>query len=87
MQRQFDGQSSGQFRGTINRPRPGAAKPPSAGSSAPLGHYGFQGAITRVRLLDQAMADDEIREAYRTARELVPAVASRPDDGCGVVNE
>ena len=85
MQRQNNGQSSGQFRGYINRPR--EAKPPSAGSNAPLGHYGFDGAIARVRLLDQAMADEEIREAYRTACELVPAVARRAEDGCGVVNE
>jgi hypothetical protein len=67
MQRRSDGRSSGQFRGYINRPR--EAKPPSAGSSAPLGHYGFEGAIARVRLLDQAMADDEVREAYRFACE------------------
>ena len=87
MQRQSDGESSGQFRGSINRPRPGAAKPPSAGSSAPLGHYGFKGAIARLRLLDQAMADDEIREAYRTACESVPAVARRAEDGCGVAKE
>jgi hypothetical protein len=87
IQRQSGGESSGQFRGYINRPRPGAAKPPSAGSSAPLGHYGFQGAIARLRLLDQAMADDEIREAYRTACERVPTVARRAEDGCGVANE
>jgi len=77
LQQRFDGQSFGQFRGYINRPRPGAAKPPSAGSSAPLGHYGFEGAIARVRLLDQALADDQIREAYRTVCELVPAVAEQ----------
>ena len=87
MQQAPDDQSSGQFRGYINRPRPGAAKPPSAGSSAPLGHYGFQGAIARLRLRDQAMADDEIREAYRTACERVPTVARRAEDGCGVANE
>ena len=69
IQRQSGGERSGQFRGYINRPRPGAAKPPSAGSSAPLGHYRFQGAIARLRLLDQAMADDEVREAYRFACE------------------
>jgi hypothetical protein len=84
MQRQSGGEWSSQFRGYINRPRPGAAKPPSAGSNAPLGHYGFKGAITRVRLLDQAIADEEIDEAYRTACKLVPAVARRSEDGSGV---
>jgi hypothetical protein len=77
LQRRFDSDPNGQFKGYINRPRPGAAKPPSAGSSAPLGHYGFEGAITRVRLLDQALAADEIREAYRTACELVPAIVEQ----------
>ncbi len=76
MQRQNNGQSSGQFRGYINRPRD--PKAPAAGSSAPLGHYGFNGAISRVCLLDQALADDAIRAAYRTACELVPAVVRRP---------
>jgi hypothetical protein len=85
MQRRSDGQSSGQFRGYINRPR--EAKPPAAGSIAPLGHYGLNGAIARVRLLDQAIADDEIREAYRIACESVPAVDRRAEDGCGVANE
>ena len=61
----------------LNRPHPGAAKPPSAGSSAPLGHYGFEGAIARVRLLDRALADDDIREAFHTACELVPDVAEQ----------
>jgi hypothetical protein len=75
MQQQSDGQSSGQFRGYINRPR--EAKPPSAGSSAPPGHYGFNGAITRVRLLDQALAADEIHEAYQTACKVVPAVGEQ----------
>jgi len=87
LQRRSEGQSSGQFQGSTNQPRPGAAKPPSAGSSAPLGHYGFNGAIARVRLLDEALADDEIRETYRTACKLVPAVASQPEEGDGVVNE
>jgi hypothetical protein len=80
-------QRVGQFRGYINRPRPGAAKPPSSGSIAPLGHYGFKGAIARVRLLDEALATDEIHAAYRTACELVPAAARRAEDGCGVLNE
>lgn len=52
-----------------------------------MGHYGFNGAIARVRLLDEALADDEIRETYRTACKLVPAVASQPEEGDGVVNE
>jgi len=84
-QRPFEGKSSGYFRGYINRPR--QPRPPSAGSSAPLGHYGFRGAIAQVRLLDQAIADEEIRQAYRTACELVPAVASRSGDGSGAVAE
>jgi len=75
LQRRSDGQSTGQFRGYINRPR--GAKPPSAGSSAPLGHYGFTGAIARVRLLDQAITDDQIREAYHIACKLVPDVADQ----------
>jgi len=85
LQRRSEGQMTGQFRGYINRPR--EAKPPSAGSSAPLGHYGFEGAIARLRLLDQALADDEIREAHRIACESVPAVDRRAEDGCGVANE
>ena len=87
LQRHPGGESHGQFRGYVNRPRPGAAKPPSAGSSAPLGHYGFQGAIARLRLLDQAMADDEIREVYRIACESVPAIDRRAEDGCGIAND
>ena len=75
LQRRIDGKSSGQFRGYINQPR--EAKPPSAGSSAPLGHHGFKGAIARVLLLDQALADDQIREAYHAACKLVSAVAEQ----------
>ncbi len=84
-QRPLDGKPSGHFRGYINRPR--EPKPPSAGSSAPLGHHGFQGAIARVRLLDQAITDAEIGEAYRTACKRLPAVARRAENGSGVVNE
>jgi hypothetical protein len=87
LQRQSGGESPGKFRGYINRPRPGAAKPPSAGSSAPLGHYGFEGAVARLRLLDQAMADAEIREAYRIACDSVPAIDRRAEDGCGIAND
>lgn len=75
LQRRSEGPSTCQFRGYINRPR--EPKPPSAGSSAPLGHYGFKGAIARVRLLDQAIADYQIRGAHRTACTLVPAVSEQ----------
>jgi hypothetical protein len=62
------------------------AKPASVGSSAPLGRYGFQGAIARLRLLDQAMTDDEIGQAYRTAGKLVPAVAEKSRTGANRAN-